>query len=217
MKENKIFENRKEAAILLCKELEKHIHKRESSVIVIAIPRGGVVLGDIIASFFDIQLDIVISKKIGAPQNPELAIGAVMHDGTFYPNSEIINILNIPQDFIEKQINNKIKEINQRLLKFRGNEEYDLKDKTIILVDDGIATGATMINAINWIKKQGPKIIIVAIPVAPIDTKGIISSLVEKTVIINTPLSFSAVGEFYRDFSEVNDEEVINIMSKYRT
>ena len=110
MKENKIFENRKEAAILLCKELEKHIHKRESSVIVIAIPRGGVVLGDIIASFFDIQLDIVISKKIGAPQNPELAIGAVMHDGTFYPNSEIINILNIPQDFIEKQINNKIKE-----------------------------------------------------------------------------------------------------------
>lgn len=217
MNGNGIFENRTDAAILLCKELENYLEEKDSSVVVIAIPRGGVVLGDVIASYFKLKLDIVISKKIGAPQNPELAIGAVMHDGTFYPNAEIIKIFNISQEHITKQIGIKIKEINERLLKFRGNKNYNLKDKTIVLVDDGIATGATMINAINWIKKHDPRNIIVAIPVAPKDTTEIISKLVKDTIIISTPYSFSAVGEFYRDFSEVDDDQVIKIMSKYKS
>ncbi len=214
---NKIFENRREAAILLCHELKNQIQKNDQSTVVIALPRGGVVLGEEIASFFNIRLDIVISKKIGAPQNPELAIGAVMHDGTFYPNQEIINILNVSQEYLVDQVNNKVEEVNQRLLKFRGNKKYDLKNQKVILVDDGIATGATMINAINWIKKQYPEMIIVAVPVAPKDTSELISQLVEKTIILAVPASFSAVGEFYHDFSEVSDERVINIMSKYKT
>ena len=201
--------------------VKKHIPLSKQRILVLAIPRGGVITGDVIASYFGVNLDVVVSRKIGSPWNPELAIGAVMHDGTFYPNEDVIDRLNIPQDYIDDQIAVQIREIERRLRKFRGIDEYliydNIKDKIIILVDDGIATGATIFAAIKWIIKQKPKQIIVAIPVGPRDT---IEKLrreegVNDVVVLNIPSEFWAVGQFYRKFLQVDDDTVTQIMGKY--
>ena len=190
----------------------------EANTRILAIPRGGVVTGDIMASILGLNLDIIVSRKIGAPDNPESAIGAVMHDGSFFANSDIIKILQIPGDYIEENIAIQMKEIQRRLWLFRYSQEYNLSGSTIILVDDGIATGASIFVAIRWIKEQNPKSLIVAIPVAPRD---VIQKLedevgVDQVVVLETPEPFGAVGAFYEDFSQVSDDEVLRIMNKYR-
>jgi putative phosphoribosyl transferase len=213
-----IFKNRINAAKRLAEKLKLLIDRDPSEFIILAIPRGGVVVGDVIASSMGAKLDIVVSRKIGAPYNPEVAIGAVMHDGSFFPNEDIINMSNASQEYIDEQISIQKKEIECRLNKFRGSKQYNLQGKNIILVDDGIATGATMFAAIRWLGKQKPKSIIVAVPVAPKDTFDNLKKEVKvnKVVVLHSPTVFSAVGEFYEDFSQVSDEEVIEIMNKYR-
>ena len=222
----KIFKDRGHAARLLGERLrahfmKKHIPLSKQQILVLAIPRGGVITGDVIASHMGVNLDVVVSRKIGSPWNPELAIGAVMHDGTFYPNEDVIDRLNIPQDYIDEQIAVQIREIERRLRKFRGIKKYwiydNMKDKTIILVDDGIATGATVFAAVKWIIKQKPKQIIVAVPIGPRDTieKLRTEEGVDDVVVLNTPLEFQAVGQFYREFSQIDDDTVTQIMEKY--
>ena len=179
-----------------------------------AIPRGGVVTGDVIAKSLGLSLDIIVSRKVGAPYNSELAIGAVVHDGSFFPNSDLINALGIPKKYLDEQIADQLEEIDRRLLKFRGRKDYDLKDKTVVLVDDGIATGATVFVAVEWIKKQKPKRIIVAIPVGPRDTIERLSKIAE-VVVLYDPVMFGAVGEFYHSFEQVEDYQVAEIMSGY--
>ena len=212
-----IFKHREDAAKRLADKL-KFLVKSASEIIILAIPRGGVVTGDVIASSLGYKLDIVVSRKIGAPYNSELAIGAVMHDGSFLPNEDIINVLNVSQEYIDEQISIQKKEIERRLKRFRGSKQYHLQGKTIILVDDGIATGATMFTVINWLGKQKPKRLIVAVPVAPKDTFDKLKEevKVDDVVVLQSPIAFSAVGAFYEDFSQVSDEEVIQIMNKYR-
>src|SRR5581483_7698452 len=142
-------------------------------ITVLAIPRGGVVIGDIIATNFDAKLDIIVSRKIGAPLNEEFAIGAVMPDGTYLVDNDTVLALNISQNYIESQVNFKVKEIEHRLLNYRGSKEYDtqLRGKIVILVDDGIATGATILSAVQWLKtKQTCQQLIIAVPVGPLDT-----------------------------------------------
>ena len=207
-----IFKDRVDAAKRLAKKLE-WIKKEDP--ILLAIPRGGVVTGDVIASELGAKLDIVVSRKIGAPHNPELAIGAVTHDGSYFPNVDITMMLNVPQKYIDSEISVQIKEIERRLMKFRGTKEYHLEGRTVVLVDDGIATGATMFVAIQWVKKQKPKQIIVAIPVGPKDTIEKINEVVDKVVVLQSPLYFNAVGEFYREFDQVEDYQVQEIMSKH--
>ena len=221
-----IFEDREQAARLLGERLRAHLMKKhiplsKQQILVLAIPRGGVITGDVIASHMGINLDVVVSRKIGSPWNPELAIGAVMHDGSFYPNEDVIDRLNVSQDYIDEQKAVQIREIERRLRKFRGIKKYwiydNMKDKTIILVDDGIATGATVFAAVKWIIKQKPKQIIVAVPIGPRDT---IEKLrreegVDDVVVLNTPLEFQAVGQFYREFSQIDDDTVTQIMEKY--
>jgi putative phosphoribosyl transferase len=177
-----------------------------------------VVTGDVIASTLGSNLDIVVSRKIGAPYNPELAVGAIMHDGIFIPNEDIIKMLNVSQEYINEQIDIQKNEIERRLKRFRGTKEYHLRPKNIILVDDGIATGATMFAVIKWLGKQHPKRLVVAVPVAPKDTFDKLKEdvKVEDVVVLRLPIAFSAVGEFYEDFSPVSDEEVIQIMNKYK-
>jgi predicted phosphoribosyltransferase len=220
-----IFENREDAGRQLAEELKTLLYKirkkdtiNRSNTSILAIPRGGVVTGDVLASILGLDLDIIVSRKIGAPDNPELAIGAVMHDGSFFENSDILAILQIPDDYIQENIRVQMKEIQRRLLLFRHSQRYDLSGKTIILVDDGVATGASILAAIQWIREQNPKSLIVAIPVAPKDAihklegeKG-----VDYVVVIETPESFGSVGSFYEDFSQVSDEEVLTRMNKYR-
>lgn len=141
-----------------------------------------------------------------------------MHDGSFFANTEILKILQIPDEYIRENITIQMKEIQRRLLLFRHSQHYDLSGKTIILVDDGIATGASIFVAIQWIKAQKPKALIVAIPVAPKDTIRKLEGEqgVDHVVVIETPEPFRSVGSFYEDFSQVSDDEVLRIMSKYR-
>ncbi|MEO9278101.1 MAG: phosphoribosyltransferase family protein [Nitrososphaera sp.] len=206
-----VFKNREDAAEKLAKKLEGF---RDENPIILAIPRGGVITGDVIAKALGAKLDILVSRKIGAPNNPELAIGAVMHDGSFFPNSELIQMLQIPQYYIDEEIQSQLKEIERRLVKFRGSKNYDLKGKTVILVDDGIATGATIFVAIQWIKKQNPKRLVVAVPVGPQDTLERLKQIVE-VVVLESPYSFGAVGEFYDVFDQVEDYTVATIMNGY--
>jgi len=225
------FHDRKEAGLLLAERLKVYNRNtfaseeaKKESFIVMAIPRGGVILGDIIASELNIGMDIIICKKIGAQNNPELAIGAVMADGSYIINDEIVNRINTSPEYISKQVEIQKKEIERRLIEFRGNKEYNnnnnnkLKDKVVILVDDGIATGATMLAAVKWLKeKHYCKRLIVAVPVAPLESSILekLNQIADKVIVIFTPYDFAAVGQFYEHFDQVSDKEVKEIMKKY--
>ena len=220
------FHDRKEAGLLLADKLKLYIKNafsseaKKESFIVMAIPRGGVILGDIVASELNVDLDIIICKKIGAENNPELAIGAVMADGSYIINEDIVNRINISLGYFSKQVELQKNEIERRLMEFRGNKEYHnkLKDKTIILIDDGIATGATILAAVKWLKeKHFSKKLIVAVPVAPLESSILdkLNQIADKVIVIFSPYDFSAVGQFYEHFDQVSDKEVKEIMNKY--
>ena len=213
-----IYKNREEAATRLATKLKLLLDKSASEFTILAIPRGGVVTGDVVASRLGAKLDIVVSRKIGAPHNFELAIGAVMYDGSFYPNQDIISKLSLSQEYIDEQMSIQRKEIERRLMRFRGSSRYQLQNESIILVDDGIATGATMFAIINWLEKQKLRKLIVAVPVAPKNTHDKLKDeeKVDDVVVLQSPIVFWAVGAFYEDFSQVSDEQVIKIMDKYR-
>jgi putative phosphoribosyl transferase len=224
-----IFIDRRDAAEQLAKKLEwwkaetkESIEpdKVSTNILVLAIPRGGVVIGDVIASNLGSGLDIVVSRKIGAPSNPELAIGAVMPDGSVYTNENIVNHLSVPQGYIDSQAKAEVREIERRLYKFRGNIEYEesLRGKTVVLVDDGIATGATILAAAKWLKSKNLcKKLVIAAPVAPPsdNTLESLKNLADDVVILYSPEPFYAVGQFYKKFPQVSDDEVIEIMQKY--
>ena len=183
-----IFRDRIDAANKLAEKLKQQLMKPEqrdsSSMVVLSIPRGGVVIGDVVAYKINVKLDVVVSRKIGAPIDPEVAIGAVMPDGTYFLNEDIILTLGVPQNYIDTLVNEQLKEIERRLISFRGSKEYDreLKGKTVVLVDDGIATGATMLSAAQWLKtKQNCQELIIAVPVAPRDTVDRLKQIVRNS------------------------------------
>ena len=220
-----IFRDRIDAANKLAEELKQQLmkpeHRDSSSIVVLSIPRGGVVIGDVVADKLNVKLDVVVSRKIGAPIDPEVAIGAVMPDGTYFLNEDIILTLNVPQNYIDTQVNEQLKEIERRLISFRGSKEYDreLTGKTVVLVDDGIATGATMLSAAQWLKtKQNCQELIIAVPVAPRDTVDRLKQIVgnnDKVIILYSPEPFIAIGQFYRDFGQISDGEVKKIMKNH--
>jgi putative phosphoribosyl transferase len=187
-----------------------------ASLIVLAIPRGGVVTGDIIANKLGASLDVVVAMKVGDPLNPEFAIGAVMNDGSCIPNEDVINSLDVSQQYIRNSVSTLKKEKDRRLIKFRGSKTYHLADKAALLVDDGVATGTTMFAAIKWLKTQELKTLIVAVPVGPRDTIEKLRDIADEVIVLYSPSIFGAVGAFYQDFSQVTDDEVIEIMEKYR-
>jgi putative phosphoribosyl transferase len=216
-----IFRDRIDAAKKLVERLywlKDEIRENKSPAVIVAIPRGGVVIGDVIASEVGVKLDLVVSRKIGAPSNSELAIGAVMPDGSYFLN-EVADMINVSQDYIESQINKEVKEIDRRLIDFRGSRNYDneLEGKLAVLVDDGIATGATMLASARWIKeKHNCKKLVIAVPVAPKEILEDLNNIADKVIVLYTPEPFGAVGRFYQDFNQVSDEEVKEIMKKYR-
>jgi putative phosphoribosyl transferase len=211
-----IFEDRVQAAIMLAENLKRLRKEWDSSLIVLAIPRGGIVTGDVIANSLGVNLDVVVAKKVGHPSNPEFAIGAVMHDGSFVPNEDVSSSLDVSRQYILDSVSTLKKEVDRRLIKFRGNKNYFLAGKTVILVDDGIATGTTMFAAIKWLKTRKLKKLIVAVPVGPSDTIEKLRGIVDEVIVLQTPTIFGAVGSFYRDFPQVSDDEVVQIMQKYR-
>lgn len=220
---NMVFRDRIDAAEKLAEKLqwlkqEDKEGREKNPIMILAIPRGGVVIGDIISRILDAKLDVVVSRKVGAPYNAELALGAVMPDGSFFPNENIIRMLKVSESYINAEIDAQMKEIDRRLISFRGSKEYDnnLQYKTVILVDDGIATGATILAASQWIKKnKNCKKLIIAVPVAPKDIADKVNKVADTVVVLYSPSSFEAVGQFYHDFSQVSDNQVKEIMHRH--
>jgi len=181
--------------------------------VVLAIPRGGVILGHEIAKKLGCKLDVVISKKITPPENPEYAIGAITHDGTLY-KSDYWDNYSSDENFAD-ELARKKQEVKRRLEEYRKTTEYDFEGKTIVLVDDGIATGSTVFAILNWLSKQRTKKVLLAISVIPADTYEAIKPKVSNVVTLEIPTSFSSVGQFYSSFEQVSDDEVKEILVQY--
>ncbi|WP_152947657.1 phosphoribosyltransferase [Desulfofundulus thermobenzoicus] len=209
----KIFVDRVDAGRQLAARL-RGICGRDG--LVLAIPRGGVVVGAQIARELGLPLDVVIPRKVGAPHNPEVAIGAVTQDGTTFYNRTLLDFLGLGEDELQEQVELQKKEIKRRMLLYRGRVDYpDYSGRQVILVDDGIATGYTVLAALRWIRRQfAPGELILAVPVAPTDVVDRLGEEVDRLVVLLVPEDFYAVGQFYQDFSQTTDEEVITLLGR---
>ncbi|GGK52104.1 MULTISPECIES: phosphoribosyltransferase [Flavobacteriaceae] len=206
-----MFKNREEAGILLADKLVNYSNKKDT--VIVAIPRGGVPVGYQICKKLNLPLEIVLSKKIGHPFNKEYAIGAVTLDS--YILSEAVP--GISNKYIEKEIKKIRGILKQRQQLFYGSKKtINLKNKTVIIVDDGVATGNTLIASIELIKIAAPIKIIVALPVAPPSALKRIKALsaVYMTICLLEPRSFQAVGQFFEEFKQVDDTQVIDLLKR---
>jgi len=201
-----LFLNRTEVGKLLA---DRILRMNLENPVVLAIPRGGVVVAREIALAIGAKLDLVITRKIGFPGQPEFAIGAVTQDGEMIVDENIIKGYGISRDYLKQESARQKNEILERMRKYRGESPYpDLAGKTVIIVDDGIATGNTMLAAIESIRRKKPGKIILAIGVAPPETVNRLSKAVDQVVCLDTPEPFYAIGEFYEQFEQVEDDEV---------
>jgi putative phosphoribosyl transferase len=206
-----MFSDRRDAGVQLTSRLKGY--KDQLGVLVLALPRGGVATGYEIARYLNVPLDIVIVRKIGFPGQPELAIGAVSETGTVVLNESIISAYGVPKDYIDREISRQKEEISRRVKLYRkGKRLPSLEGKTIILVDDGVATGATIKAAITTLREEKLKKLIVALPVAPPGIADELKQVVDSFICIETPIDFMAVGAYYHDFTQVSDEEVIELL-----
>ena len=207
-----MIKNRTEAGQQLAEKLQEIIKGKD--IIVLAIPRGGVVVGMEIAKKLGCMLDVIIAKKITPPDYPEYAIGAITHDGTIFYGPHWNQFSQDPN--LETEISRKKLEVQKRLENYRGTDSYNIEGKSIILVDDGIATGATVFVLLKWLSKQNLESIILATPVIPANTFEEMKPLVNSIVALQIPSDFNAVGQFYKNFEQVSDEEVIDILEKFK-
>lgn len=211
-----IFENRQEAGRDLAARLEHY--KGKANVLVLALPRGGVPVGYEIARALGCSLDILLIRKVGCPDNPELAAGAISESGAQIINRDIVSSLGISESYLEEEIARQKEEIARRAIRYREEGGHLPREgKTVILVDDGVATGATMKTAIATLKEEKLGRLVVALPVAPPDTAREIRRTVDEWVCLETPSPFGAVGRFYRDFAQTGDEEVVDLLRRART
>jgi predicted phosphoribosyltransferase len=226
------FKDRAAAGNILAEIVKGRLNKEKSGerIVVLGVPRGGIVTADVVARKLTsslassanaavIDFDIIVPRKLRDQDNKEQAIGAVMEDGTTYLDEELINMLRITQDYLEKEKAEQIQEIRRRITlysinKTTANHYEHLKDKIAILVDDGAATGATLIAAARWLKrKHTPKRLIIAVPVAPKDTVKLLKREADAVEVVTSPSSiFRSVEQFYQDFTQVPDDKVIAIL-----
>ena len=204
------FRDRADAGDALAEKLAQNGYN--SNAVVLGVPRGGVVLADIVAKRLGAEFDIVIPRKMGAPDNEELAIGAVMEDGTSYINKYLVNALRIPREYIENEKARQAAEIQRRMAAYRKPVNYNFAGKKAILVDDGIATGATIIASARWLKKHNPAAVVIAVPVAPPQSVEFLEQEADSVVVLHTPRDFASVGQFYEEFHPVSDEQVTQVM-----
>lgn len=205
------FKNRTQAGQLLADALQKYAHLPDT--IVIGLPRGGVVPAYEIAHKLGLPLDVIVPRKIGTPLQPELAVGAVTEDGTVLFNEHVMYKFGLRPEDVHDTIKREQMEFQRRIALFRKNKPpLDLQNKTVILVDDGVATGATMRASIASAKRRGAQKIILALPVAPIGFRKLIEPEVDAMAILQEPEFFPAVGYFFNDFTQVEDEQVVALL-----
>ncbi len=208
-----MFADRRDGGMQLAAKLNRF--KGLKGVLVLALPRGGAVTGFEIARVIGAPLDVLIVRKIGFPGQAELAIGAISETGTVVLNQNIIDEGGVSKEYIEDEISVQKKEIDRRIRLYRAGRRLEfekVKGKTIILVDDGIATGATMKAAIATLKEEKIAKLIVAVPVSPSGTADEIGAMADEFVCLDVPEHFIAVGNYYRNFMQVTDQEVAEIL-----
>ena len=207
-----LFRNRTEAGRKLAAALTEF---KDKDLIILAIPRGGVVVACEVAKALGAPLDIVVTRKIEAPGEPEYALGAVTQEGDVIMDRQAAESLGATEEYLDSQVKKKREEVNERMKRFRGDAPYpDLEGKVVIIVDDGIATGSSVGAAVMSVKKRKPKEIVVAVPVAPKDAVETLTVDGNRVVCLETPGPFLAIGEFYGTFDQVEDEEVKSILDR---
>ncbi len=201
------FSDRYDAARQLAPLLEKY--KKEKGVI-LAVPRGGVPIGYYLAKYLDFPLDLLMTKKLGHPGNEEFAIGAVSLEG-----SVVEETMGVPEQYIREETRRIREQLKERYIKFMGNKEpVDIKGKIIIVVDDGVATGRTILSTIKILRNKEPRKIVVAVPVASEEAADRIKEVVDDFICLHTPYPFYGVGRFYADFTQVEDEDVLLLLNE---
>lgn len=207
-----MFKDRQDAAQQLIPKLDKY--KAKKDVILLAIPRGALELGAVLKEGLKIPLDIVVTKKIGAPGNEEFAIGSVGPDGESHVKESTLEIHGIPKKYVEDETERLKHVIKRRYEDYRGSADLpNLKDKICIIIDDGIATGFTALAAIQYIRRQKPKKIVLAVPVSALDSFDKLKTEVDEMICLDVRDDFFAVGQFYEKFGQVSDEEAKKILN----
>jgi predicted phosphoribosyltransferase len=207
-----MIHDRRHAGKLLAEKLASFIQNKD--YIVLAIPRGGVIIGDEIARRLGLSLDVIISKKITPPDYPEYAVGAVTYDGVLYFGHEWQRYTDDPR--FEQEIAKKKNEATRQIQAYRGSTEYNFGKNKVILVDDGIATGSTVCAILQWLEQKKVKEIILVTPVIPTMTFEVLKRFGIQIVALEIPSDFASVGQFYRKFDQIPDQIVINILAKYK-
>ncbi len=203
-----MFKDRYEAGRLVAEKLLKYKGNKDS--IILAIPRGALQNGKVMAQELKLPLNVVITKKIPYPENPELTIGAVAPDGSYTLNEAAEGV---SEDYIEGEVKEIVKKIKEKYKKL-GAKTPDLKGRIVIITDDGIAMGSTMLSAVKYVKTQKPKKIVVAVPVSSKEGANLIKKECDEFICLNIPLFFMAVGEFYQEFKQVEDDEAKRLLEE---
>ena len=205
-----IFADRQDAGERLAQAL-RHL---EANGLVLAIPRGGVIVGDVVARELGVPLDVVVPRKVGAPGNPELAIGAVA-PGIRVLDTRMVRALGVSERYLEREIATQEAEIERRQQVYRGGRpSQPVSGRVAIVVDDGVATGSTAVAALRWARAQGAERVVLAVPVAPPQTIDRLRVEADEVVALETPQPFLAVGEWYRDFDQTTDEQVVSALAR---
>ena len=210
------FEDRQDAGIQLAVRLARFATEHP---LILALPRGGVPVAFEVAKALDTQLDLLIVRKIGAPGHEEFGIGAVVEGASpqLVLNEETVRQLAVGQDYIRAETQRQLAEIERRRKAYCGDRQpIEIEGRTVIVVDDGIATGGTMKAALRGIRRNDPASLILAVPVAPSSTIRELSAECDEAICLSTPEPFGAVGAFYRDFRQTSDAEVIALMDEAR-
>ncbi len=206
----RVFRDREEAGRALAAALHGRVER--SHAVILAIPRGGVIVAVPVGRALDAPLDVVIPHKLRAPENPELAIGAVA-PGVRVLDDRLVRALHVPEAYIEEEVAAQEAEIERRTSLYRGERPRPaFEDATAVVVDDGVATGATAVAALRWAREQHPARVVFAAPVGPRAAFGLLSAECDDVVVLETPPSFRAVGEWYEQFDQVTDREVLDAL-----
>ena len=209
------FQDRTEAGIFLAREM---MELKGKNAVVLGIPRGGIMVARSLAQAIDADIDIVLSRKLGAPYQQELAIGALSEHGELFLNKHVVELLNVPSSYIEQEKARQVEEIRRRNQLIRSvKTKVPLNNRIVIVTDDGIATGATMQAAVWAIRDEKPQKIIIAVPVASEEAVTRLAEDVDEIVCLRMPVDFAAVGQFYIEFTQVTDEEVVEVLKEKRT
>jgi putative phosphoribosyl transferase len=208
-----VFQDRRDAGIKLAKELARYADRDD--VVVLGLPRGGVPVAFEVAKALHVPLDVFLVRKLGVPGHEELAMGAISSGGVRVLNEDVIRSLDIPGKEIDRVAAIEQEELEQREHAYRGDRpRRDVRGRTVILVDDGLATGASMRAAVRALQQAGPAAIVVAVPTAPAETCAEFEREVDQVVCAATPRPFFGVGAWYADFSQTTDQEVRELLEQ---